>query len=420
MLVSQALCEARFWISCADAGDVPRAAPVTRRMCATGKPVFVLGGYPAGLAVIRSLGVRGIRVFCVYSTDRESGQHSKYLDGAFCSPPPERQEAFVEYLVGLAPSHPRSVLIPTSDETLEAVARAKERLEEHFDVACMGFRRVDTVLDKRKTYKVAAEGGIPAPRTFTPKCARELKDYAEVIKYPCLVKPTSSYAHFKTFGRKMTKVDNADSLVRAWQETTEASVDVVLQEFIPGPETAGINYNAYIQNGAPVAECTARKLRSSPPELGFPTVVVSEHIPEIIAVGRRLLQLLNVDGFSCTEFKFDERDREYKLMEVNARPNMSGALSVACGVDFPSMIYDDLLGARISSVERYREGVCWIDTLPDLRQRVRLGRRAALRDFTAPYRAPHVNAVLDVHDLRPFTASLLCSGKAVLRRLPTS
>ncbi len=383
-------------------------------------PAFVLGAYAAGLAVIRSLGSRGIRVFCVYSTDREFGQHSKYLEGAFCSPPPEREESFIGYLVALAKSRPRSMLIPTSDETLQAVARAKERLEEHFVVACMDFPRVDMALDKRKTYEVAAEHGIPAPRTFTPTGIRELKECAEIVTYPCLVKPTSSYAHYKTFGRKMTKVDNADDLVHAWQEASGANVDVVLQEFIPGPDTAGANYNAYFRDGSPIAECTARKLRLSPPGLGFPTAVVSEHVSDVIGVARRLLRSLNVSGFSCTEFKFDERDRRYKLMEVNVRPNMSGALSVACGVDFPSMIYDDLVGAPVLPVERYREGVCWIDTLPDLRQRIALRKHTSFRDFIAPYRAPHVNAVLDVRDPRPFTASLLRSGKTVLRRLAAS
>ena len=389
-------------------------------MRASKKPAFVLSGYPAGLAVIRALGIRGIPTHCVYATDREFGRHSKYLAASFRSPPPEREDSFVDYLLTVGRAHRGSVLIPTSDEALQAVSRAKEPLEEVFSVACMEFSRVDAALDKRKTYEIASAHGIPAPRTFTPKDDRELKDCAEVVAYPCLVKPTSSYAHYKMFGRKMTKVENADALVHVWQETAEANVDVVLQEFIPGPDTAGINYNAYFQNGNPVAECTARKLRLSPPQLGFPTAVISEHVPAVVDIGRRLLRSLNVSGFSCTEFKFDERDGAYKLMEVNVRPNMSGALSIACGVDFPSMIYDEAIGETVSPVDGYREGVCWIDTVPDLRQRIRSRSPASLRDFSAPYRAPHVNAVLDLHDLRPFTASLLRSGRAVLRRFATA
>ena len=380
----------------------------------TNKPVFVLGGYQAGLAVIRSLGSRGIPVFCVYSTDHEFARHSKYLDGAFCSPPPERQESFLDYLLSVGRTHSKSVLIPTSDETLEAVARGKRRLGEHFDVACMEFPLVDTALDKRKTYEVAARNNIPVPRTFTPECVRELKEYAEVVQYPCLVKPTSSYAHFKAFRRKMTKVSDAGELVCAWQEATEARVDVVLQEFIPGPDTASVNYNAYFRNDEPIAECTARKVRLRPAELGFPTAVISMHVPEVIELGRRLLRSLGLSGFTCTEFKFDYRDGQYKLMEVNARPNMSGSLSVACGVDFPYMIYEGLSAKSISSINGYREGIYWIDTLPDLSQGIRLATLGALRQFSAPYRARHVNAVLDLDDFRPFMASILCRGKAAL------
>jgi predicted ATP-grasp superfamily ATP-dependent carboligase len=353
----------------------------------------------------------------VYSTDREFARHSKFLDGAFCSPPPEQEESFLDYLLSLAESRGRSVLIPTSDETLEAVARGKRRLNEHFDIASMDLSHVDIVLDKRKTSAFAAKHDIPAPRTFTPKSTGELKECAELIEYPCLVKPTSSYAHFKAFQRKMTKVYDADELVGAWQETAEASVDVVLQEFIPGPDTAGVNYNAYFRNGEPIAECTARKVRLSPPELGFPTAIVSKHVPEVIDLGRRLVGSLGLSGFSCTEFKLDARDERYKLMEVNARPNMSGALSVACGVDFPHIIYDELSGNEVAPIDGYKEQIYWIDTLPDLRQGLRLASFRALRQFSAPYRAPHVGAVLDSDDWRPFAASLLRGGKGALSRL---
>jgi D-aspartate ligase len=119
------------------------------------------------------------------------------------------------------------------------------------------------------------------------------------------------------------------------REATDASVDVVLQEFIPGPETAGVKNNAYFCDGEPIAECTARKVRLRPSELGFPTAVVSKHMPEVIELGRRLLRSLGLSGFSCTEFKLDDRDGRYKLMEINARPNLSGALSLECGIDFP-------------------------------------------------------------------------------------
>jgi len=63
-------------------------------------------------------------------------------------------------------------------------------------------------------------------------------------------------------------------------------------------------------------------------------VIVSQKIPEIIEPGRKLLAALNYEGFSCVEFKKDQRDQVYKLMEINARPNLSGALAVRAGINF--------------------------------------------------------------------------------------
>src|SRR5512138_3875644 len=108
------------------------------------------------------------------------------------------------------------------------------------------------------------------------------------------------------------------------------SAAIMLCEYIPGGDDCGVNYNSFALDGEPICEFTAKKERSKPTLIGFPTVVRSVVLPEVQVLGRRVLSAFGISDFSCTEFKFDPRDRQYKLMEVNARPNYSGALAIAC------------------------------------------------------------------------------------------
>jgi predicted ATP-grasp superfamily ATP-dependent carboligase len=162
----------------------------------------------------------------------------------------------------------------------------------------------------------------------------------------------------------------------------------MLQEIIPGPDGAGVNYNAYTVGAQPVAEFTARKVRNSPSRWGSPRVAVSERVEEVMEPGRRLLAAIGYEGFSCTEWKRDERDGEFKLMEVNGRHNLSSMLAVRCGIDFPWIEYRHRVdGVLPDSVDGFEEGRYWIDLVRDVGTSI-AERRAEpfeLADYARPY-----------------------------------
>jgi D-aspartate ligase len=178
---------------------------------------------------------------------------------------------------------------------------------------------------------------------------------------------------------------------------------VVLQELVSGDELCGVVYNSYFWNGEPLVEFTSRKIRNSPPDTGSPSVVVSEWIPEVAEHGRRLLRAAKFSGFSCTEFKWDPRDGEYKVMEVNARHNLSSLLATRCGLNFPWMQYQHLLDGLVPEQRDYEQSVYWIDITRDLENLYYYLRRPgySLGRFLEPYRRSRIFAVLDRQDIGP-------------------
>jgi predicted ATP-grasp superfamily ATP-dependent carboligase len=271
-------------------------------------------------------------------------------------------------------------------------------------VACPDWEVVRSAIDKPYTYQLAESLGIPLPKTAIPKDIHEVQDYCQTAHFPCLVKPRQSHIYFEKFRKKMVKVTNVETLMAAYHEAASAGIDVMLQEYIEGPDSAGINYNTYFWDGKPIVEFTAQKVRLSPPDSGVPSVVISKDIPEVVDAGRRLLKAFNYQGYSCMEFKKDPHDGIYKLMEINARHNRSTLLAVRCGINFPWIEYQHRLFGRVPHADGYRKGVYWIDMTRDMSAMGKYIKRGefSLAGQLKPYLSANVFAVLSFKDPVPF------------------
>jgi len=369
-------------------------------------PAIVLASHTMGLAVIRALGSMGVPiVVVVYDEKEDMGCVSKYVREKIPAPHPEKfEDQFIDVLVKCADRLGGSLIIPTSDETLLAVSRHKALLDRHCLVACTEWNITEQFIDKKRTYALADAIGVPAPKTTIPNSAEDVERYSRTIQYPCLVKPCQSHRYYDRFKRKMTRVENLGQMLAAYQEAADAGLETMLQELIPGDDAQGVNYNSYSWDGKPLVEFTAEKVRNAPPGLGSPRVAVSKHVPEVLEPGRKILQSMGFYGYACTEFKKDARDGVYKLMEVNGRHNLSGLLAVRCGINFPWIHYNHLLYGELPTARDYQAGVYWIDIIRDIGYSLKcFGREHySLSQYIQPYRKPHIFAILDRRDPKPF------------------
>jgi predicted ATP-grasp superfamily ATP-dependent carboligase len=130
-----------------------------------------------------------------------------------------------------------------------------------------------------------------------------------------------------------------------------------------------------------------------------------ERYPEVERWTEKMLTLTNYRGFFSNEFKLDPRDGQLKLIENNCRMPRSGMLPVACGVNYPWLIYQDLVLNQQSDITEYNVGTYWIDFWTDLYNSLfrRKKEDIRLRDYLRPYFARNkVFSDLDIKDLKPF------------------
>ncbi|MFQ5739515.1 MAG: hypothetical protein ACE5JX_10935 [Acidobacteriota bacterium] len=373
-------------------------------------PALVLGCHKIGLGVIRALGIERVPVVAVYYHRADMGHVSKHIVARYRCPNPNHEELdFVNFLQGLSQRWGGSVLIPSDDATLVPVSKHKALLQPHFKVAANEWDITRAYVEKQHTYALAEKVGVPCPRTGLPRSLEEAIDFLDQVGWPCIIKPSVSHRFYELFGSKMLVARNQAEFVEAYRAAEEYKIPLLLQELIPGDDTCGVNYNSYRVEGEVVSEFTARKVRLTPPGIGFPRVVVSRDLPEVHHLGRKILKALNYQGFSCTEFKQDQRDGAYKLMEVNGRHNLSSLLAVACGLNFPYLNYRHLVDGKVPRGNfHFRTGVYWIDLERDFLQSVRSYRqeRLPLRNYLHPYLSEHVFAVWSLQDPYPFLKRL--------------
>ncbi len=379
------------------------------------KPVVVLSGHTMALGVVRALGEAGVPVFVLHYDARDMAHVSRHVKAEFTVPPPQTHEVdFVEALVRHADRFRGAMLLPASDETTVAVSRHKERLAAHYVVACTDWEVTRNFIEKRRTYELAAKAGVPTPQTLVPTTIDEARDFARRIGFPLLVKPSQSHLYYERFKRKMSPVNAEAELAQRVGEALGATLEVMLQEIVPGPDCAVVNYNAYASEGRSLVEFTARQIRKAPPNFGSPRVAVSERIQEVIEPGRATLRALGFEGFACSEFKRDSRDGCYKIVDVNGRPNLSGLLAVRCGINFPLLHYRHLMYGELPAASAFTAGVYWVDFVRDVAYSLKHFREEhySLREDLSPYLKKHCDAIYDRHDLRPFLTRISSLARA--------
>lgn len=368
-------------------------------------PAIVLGCHKIGLGTIRGLGIKGIPVIGVYYNSMDMGFVSKYVvDSIKIRNPIINEEAFIDELLNLSTKYKGSVIFASDDATLQAVSKNKARLKDHFIIEAADWDITSKLLSKELTYSLAHEIGVQAPKTYLPIDFKEAKEFSKDIGFPCILKPTVSHLFFNTFKKKMLFINNLNELEVVFKNISSYNQQMMFQEFIPGSDSQGVNYNSFIQDGNVIIDFTSEKVRLTPPGIGFPRVIVSKKINEVIEPGRKILNALGYRGFSCTEFKKDSRTNKYVLMEINGRQNFSSTLAVRCGINFPYITYRQLVDGSIPQITgEFLKDIYWIDPGKDIVESFRSYKREkfSLIAYLKPYFNQNVYTIPDFKDIKP-------------------
>jgi predicted ATP-grasp superfamily ATP-dependent carboligase len=322
-------------------------------------PALVFNCHITGLAVARSLGRRGVPIIALDRDTKGFGLHSRFVTAAaLCPYPLDDERAFIDLLMEIgAALKQKAVLFPCLDEWVFAVARHRRELEEFFTFPFSDLDTIERLLDKNLLYKKCEAQGIPIPRTFYVGEQAPEKIAAE-IEFPCIVKPALQREFTNEFGEKVFRVENREDFLEMCRRA--AHHPLLAQEIVGAGVDSFYSLCSYIgRDGEAKGVFVGRKLEQYPPDFGTACLVDAQHVEEIVERGVAVLKDFGYQGISEVEFIYDERSRDFKLLDVNTRVWKWIGLPMHAGIDLPYLAFADAVYGQVEAAPRQRDGIRW-------------------------------------------------------------
>ena len=254
----------------------------------------------------------------------------------------------------------KTILIGSNDHYVRLIVENKKLLENYFIFNYPNINIIDNLLVKDKFYEFVKDYDIDIPKTLIYDCIKknslkELKDF----KYPLILKPSDGVKyHFHEFSgqAKVYKLKSKKELDSVIKEIEESGYDdkLIIQEFIPGDDSrlfdsifyVGKDYKAKVMSFAQIG-----LQEHTPTGIGNCTVLVNGYneFNNTDIIKDKLVKFLEdikYQGFAEFDLKYDERDKKFKVFEINPRQARSSYYLTACGANLAKVLVDDIINNK--------------------------------------------------------------------------
>jgi D-aspartate ligase len=351
----------------------------------------VIGKGPTALGAVRSLAFERVPVAVVSSDAADPVMRSRYAGHkhVFAGDVLTAGDQFCDFLE----THlvEGSVLIPTSDAAVQWMASRRTRLEKSFRFCIPSDRVLASLLDKSRQVETVQRFGIRVPKTVL--MTRPVEEIIASLRLPVIIKPRTPQI-LRDWGEKNRIVGSLSELQNFAAAKRVLLPGLLVQEIVPGPDSHQWVCNCTFDRGGRLAQAFVfQRLSLYPPHRGQTSYARSRPNDQVVALVRQIGAGLQYTGPAMMEFKYDERDGQYKYFETNPRIGQCNFFDTWCGVNNVSAAYQLALGRDLPAVmPPQRNDVMFINLLFDLRGRLsdRQGPASLGLLYLRHLRHPHV------------------------------
>ena len=202
-------------------------------------------------------------------------------------------------------------------------------------------------MDKVRTKQIWMAQGLPTPRFVVARSAEGLADLTEYLGLPLIMKPPHEGS---TIG--VSRVDDIDGLVPAWQAAARFDREVLAEEFIDGAElTVAVVGSGDDAVALPIVEIRApdgnydyqNKYFTDDTQYLCPAPLTDHETAEIQRLAVAAYRALGCEGWGRVDFMIPSRDRKPSLLEINTSPGMTSHSLVPMAARAVGVPYDQLV-----------------------------------------------------------------------------
>jgi len=310
--------------------------------------IFVLGSSITGLSLMRIFGRKGLKVYGLDHDPKACGLISKYCTPILHPNPRNSEKKYINFLLELGKKlNKKGVLFPTSDIEALAILKNKKILEDYYHFTLADYNITNTLINKELFFKKLEQTNILYPKTFYPKKVTDLFEVDKKICYPCLIKPKYSALFRIAFKKKCFIANNFYSMKKYFKLALSRKKEVIIQEMIKGEANNMYGYNAYYDRNRRLhKDFSYNRIRQWPPIVGNGCLLKENPSAKFKKIINPLIKKINYFGLIDAEFKKDEEDNKYYLIEINPRAWMQIGFPARIGYDHAFIAYLDAINKK--------------------------------------------------------------------------
>ncbi len=282
---------------------------------------------------------------------------SRYLTGKFVWNPDENDtDALLRglRLIG-AKIGQRSIIIPTSDHAAIFIEEHANHLEKWFLFPKSRVGLARALADKHGLLEICRDAGIECPKTLVVDSYSDFERIIEEFDFPVIVKFAESWKRPRPKGLSSTAIAANMAELRKILCMAEGPprVRLLVQECIPSNGGVDAMFAGYCdERSICLIGLTGEKIRSYPPFAGMTSASRSTSEPGLRALAETFLMRIGFTGIVDLEFRRDERDGKFKLLDFNPRIGAQFQLyENQAGIDVVRAMHLDLTGRRVPQVQ---------------------------------------------------------------------
>lgn len=281
-------------------------------------------------------------------------------------------EKFIDVLMNFADINKGKhlILIGCTDEYAELIIDNKDILGEKYIVPYIGRKLKEELISKDSFYEICEKFKLPYPKTYIYSKNDKLENID--IKYPMIVKPADSISYWHNPFENMKKAYLVNN-INEFRETVDSiynsgyNQNLIIQDFIPGDDSKMRVLTSYSDKSGNVKMmCLGHVLleEHTPKGIGNHAAIITEYNEDIMLKIKSFLESINYTGFSNFDIKYDERDKQYKIFEINLRQGRSNYYVTGAQKNIAKYVVEDYILNKDMDLDLCKEEYFW-RVIPD-------------------------------------------------------
>lgn len=267
------------------------------------------------------------------------------------------EEVFLKELDDYYNEHKdEKILLVSSNETYgEFIAKNQNKLKDKFYFNYPSVELQRTLVNKELFYKTYADSCLDLPKTIYLQIDKKAK-VPKNVTYPVIVKPANviKFKHITFTGKKkIYRLETEEELERVINYFKNSAYDdiLIIQEYIPGDDSRLHDAVVYCDKKGKVKLCSFAQIglqEHAPRMIGNAAILINGYtefpgVDEQIEKIRKFMESIHYQGFAEFDMKYDEREKKYKVMEINARQGRCSYYITPCGFNLIEVLAKDLI-----------------------------------------------------------------------------